>query len=161
MGIWWTYAVLAGVLATALMTVGIVAGRLMGLATDMVRLLGLFFVSDQRPRRVYGVGLVVHFGIGAVFGIVYALLLTALGMVDDVGGAAVWGSLFGLVHGVIVGVALGALSTIHPRIGPHGIVEDPGFFGYRVGLGMPVAVLIFHVVYGVVASVTYSVSVIG
>lgn len=156
MEILWVHAIFAGILGTALMTLAIVAGRLMGLATDMVRVLGLMFVPETRPRQVYVVGLVVHFLFGALFGVVYAILLTLTGAAQFVLASAAWGAMFGVLHGVSVGVALGALPTVHPRMGTGQVLEAPGFFGRNIGLGMPVAVIMLHIIYGVAAGVFYA-----
>ncbi len=161
MEISWIHGVLAGILGTALMTLAIVAGRLMGLATDMVRVLGLFFVPETRPKQVYALGLVVHFLFGAFFGIIYAILLTVTGAAFFVGAAAAYGAVFGAAHGAALGLALGALPAVHPRMGSGQVLAPPGFFGRNIGLGMPVGLILLHIVYGVAASVFYSVSVLG
>lgn len=160
MEISWFHAIFAGILGTALMTLAIVAGRIMGLATDMVRVLGLMFVPETRPRQAYVVGLIVHFVIGGMFGIVYALLLTATGAVQFVGAAAAYGAMFGVLHGVGVGVALGAIPAVHPRMGTGEVLQAPGFFGRNMGLGMPVAMILLHIIYGVAASLFYAVGVL-
>lgn len=161
MEISWFHAVFAGILGTALMTLAIVAGRVMGLATDMIRVLGLAFRPETRPGEVYVVGLVVHFLFGMGFGIVYAILLTLTGAVQVVGAAAAYGALFGALHGGAVGAALGAMPAVHPRMGTGQVVDAPGFFGRNMGLGMPVGLVLLHIVYGVAASVFYSVMTVG
>lgn len=161
MDIFWSQAIVAGLVGTALMTLAIFAGRIMGLQTDMVRVLGLAFVGEDKKRQVYGVGLVIHFLFGAIFGILYAIVLTAVGAAAFVGAAAAWGALFGVVHGLGVGSVLGALPAVHPRMGSGQVLESPGFFGHRVGVGMPVALILLHVIYGVTAGVIYSVGVLG
>ncbi len=160
MEILWLQAVLAGVIGTALMTLAIFAGKVMGLSSDMIRVLGLAFVSEKRPSKVYGLGLVVHFLFGAFFGIVYAILLTAVGAAGFVGAAASWGAVFGVLHGATVGAALGALPAVHPRMGSGAVLEAPGFFGRNIGVGMPVALVLLHIIYGVTAGVVYSVGVV-
>lgn len=157
MEILWGQAIAAGLVATGLMTLAIIAGKVMGLATDMVRVLGLVFTSERHPVGMYVVGLVVHFGFGAVFGIIYALLLTAIGAAPILGAAAAYGAMFGAVHGVVIGAGLGALPVVHPRMGSGQVLQAPGFFGRNIGVGMPVAVILLHIVYGVTAGVIYSV----
>lgn len=161
MEISWFHGIFAGILGTALMTLAIVAGKIMGLATDMVRVLGLIFVSERHPRRAWLVGLIVHFMFGAAFGIIYAILLTVTGAAQFVGAAAAYGAVFGALHGVGVGLALGAVPAVHPRMGAGRVLQPPGFFGTNMGLGMPVALILLHIVYGVAASVFYSVGVVG
>ncbi len=161
MEILWVQAILAGIFGTALMTLAIYAGKVMGLRSDMVEILGLIFVPPERRKAVYVVGLMVHFGFGALFGIVYAILLTAVGVVQMVGMAAAWGAVFGAAHGVVVGAGLGALPALHPRMGSGQVLQAPGFFGRYVGVGMPVALILLHIIYGVAAAVVYSVGVAG
>lgn len=161
MDIMWSQAILAGIFGTALMTLAIYAGKIMGLRSDMVEILGLAFVRPEKRRRVYAVGLIVHFGFGVIFGIVYALLLTAVGVATVVGAAAAWGAVFGAMHGLVVGAGLGALPAVHPRMGNGQVLQEPGFFGRHIGVGMPVALIWLHVIYGVAAAVVYSVGVAG
>lgn len=156
MEISWFHAIFAGILGTALMTLAMVAGRIMGLATDMLRILGLFFVSERHPRQMYVVGLLIHFTFGAVFGVLYAIFLTLVGAAPFVGAAAGWGAVFGVVHGAGVGAALGALPAVHPRMGHGGVLSEPGLFGRNIGLAMPVGLILLHIIYGVTAGVFYS-----
>lgn len=161
MEIFWGQAILAGIVGTALMTLAIFAGKIMGLATDMVRVLGLLVFSEDSPRgAIYGVGLVIHFAFGAVFGIVYAILFTAVGAATLVGAAAAWGMLFGALHGLAVGASLGALPAVHPRMGDGAVLQAPGFFGRNIGVAMPTALLLLHIIYGVSAGVVYSIGVV-
>ena len=155
MEIGWTYAVLAGWLGTALMTRAMMGGRLMGIATDLVAMLGLMVVPPKRKKAVYAVGLAMHFGLGALFGVVYAVVLTGLGVVSVPGWMAIWGALLGLVHGVVVGVGMALVPAVHPRMGHGQVLEMPGLFGRHLGVGMPVALLLLHAIYGVTAAVTY------
>lgn len=159
MEIVWTQAVLAGVVGVALMTMAMLAGRVMGLSTDMVRAIGLLFVPEDDTRLVYLAGAAAHLIMGALFGVAYALLLTIVGAAEVLGAAAAWGALFGALHGVAVGAGLGVLPAIHPRMGAGEVLSEPGFFGSKVGVGMPVFLIILHVIYGVVAAVVYSVGV--
>ncbi|TXD42945.1 hypothetical protein FRC96_01990 [Lujinxingia vulgaris] len=159
MEIIWTQAVLAGVVGVVLMTMAMVAGRVMGLSTDMVRAIGLLFVPDRDHYLVYLIGITVHLFMGAIFGLTYALLLSAVGAVEVVGAAAAWGAFFGVLHGVVVGAGLGLLPAVHPRMGPGEVLSAPGFFGHNIGVGMPVFLVILHIIYGIVAAVVYSVGV--
>ncbi|RDV38543.1 hypothetical protein DV096_06935 [Bradymonadaceae bacterium TMQ3] len=159
MEIIWTQAVLAGVVGVVLMTMAMFAGRVMGLSTDMVRAIGLVFVPDSDRHLVYLIGISVHLFMGAIFGLTYALLLTAVGAVGVLGAAAAWGALFGAIHGVVVGAGLGILPAVHPRMGPGEVLSAPGFFGHNVGVGMPVFLIMLHIIYGIFAAVVYSVGV--
>lgn len=162
MEIVWSQAILAGVVGAGLMALGMFAGRLMGLSTDMIRVVGLLIVPEDRPSSViHLVGILGHFLMGALFGVVYALFFTAVGAATAIGPAALWGMVFGALHGVTIGALLGVLPTLHPRMGGDGAaLEAPGFFGRRIGLGMPVALILLHIIYGVSAGVIYSVGVV-
>ncbi len=78
----------------------------MGLGVGMTRMNFLHMlgsmVAPRSPRSsTYAIGLVVHLMMSAVFGLVHAGLLTAIG-VSSVGSAAAWDLLIGAVHGVAV-----------------------------------------------------------
>ena len=161
MEISWIHGIFAGILGAGLMIIAIVAGKIMGLATDMIRVQGLMFVQETRPKGVYAVGMISHLLFGAFFGLVYAILLTVTGAVYFVGAAAAYGAMFGVLHGVSVGLVLGAVPAVHPRMGSGQVLQAPGFFGRNIGLGMPVALILLHIIYGVAAGVFYSVMTVG
>ena len=165
MEIYWGEAVLAGVVGAALMAVAMLAGKVMGLATDIIRVIGLFFFAPEASKAlIYGVGLVVHFAVGAVFGIVYAILFTAVGVQNVIGLAGLWGILFGVLHAMVIGALAGILPAVHPRMstgGGPGELRAPGVFGRNIGVAMPVALILLHVIYGVTAGLFYSVGVVG
>lgn len=159
MEIIWSQAVLAGLLGAALMALAMFAGKIMGLASDMVKVIGLFFFPPESSRvLIYGVGLGVHFLVGAGFGIVYAVLFTGVGTQMLIGPSAMWGILFGALHGVAIGSLAGLLPAVHPRMGtgPSAVLQAPGFFGRNIGLGMPTALILLHIIYGVTAGIVYA-----
>lgn len=158
MEIIWSQAIFAGVFGAALMALAMFAGRIMGLSTDLVSLLGLFFVSREQSKAVrYSLGMALHLLVGAGYGVIYALLLTSVGVAPDPGAAAIWGILFGVLHGVLIGAGAGLLPLVHPRMGgPEGVMDSPGFFGRNIGVAMPVALILLHVIYGVSAALIYT-----
>jgi len=147
----WGDAVLAGLLATAVMTVLMYLGKAMGMPMDMPRMLGLMFVGPDSSGVVYGLGLAVHFMMGVIFAVVYAVLFDALGVDAD----WLWGAVFGAVHGVIAGMAFGMMPAMHPRIGPGEVLAAPGPFGVRYGSAVPTGVILLHVVFGAVIGRVY------
>ncbi|MFU8804535.1 MAG: hypothetical protein ACNA8W_12045 [Bradymonadaceae bacterium] len=155
MDIAFDYAILGGIIAAFVMVVAMYAGRIMGLATDMIRVIGLMFVPEEKAGAVYAVGFVVHFLTGAVFGIVYAVLFHAIAAVPVISIAATAGALFGILHGLSIGAILGFMPAFHPRMGVGEAVAPPGFFGRNVGLAMPVGLIILHVIYGAIVGVVY------
>jgi hypothetical protein len=150
-------AVLAGVVGTAVMTAVLYMGFLMGMRMDMPMMLGTMMLPKGPAAWV--AGLVMHFGMGIVFFIVYALLFNAFGIREAVAG---WGAIFGLVHGFVAGAALGMMPVMHPRIvsasgeTAEGTLPAPGPFGLNVSAMAPVAIIVLHVIYGAVGGAIYS-----
>ncbi len=147
-------AILAGFIGTALMTISIYAGKLMGLSFDMPRTIGLMFV-DKDSRSLYVVGLLVHFLIGAVFAIFYALIFWLVGATQSFIMLAAWGTILGALHGVGIGAFMGVMPQFHPRTGPGMAIEPPGYFGRNYGIAMPMGIVVMHMIFGAVFSVVY------
>ncbi len=147
-------AILAGFIGTALMTISMYSGKIMGLSMDMPRAIGLMFV-DKDSKGLYAVGLIVHFIIGAVFAIVYALIFWLVGATQSIGMLAIWGTVLGAVHGVGIGAVMGVMPQLHPRTGPGMAIEPPGYFGKNYGMAMPLGIVIMHMIFGGVFAVVY------
>jgi len=146
-------ALLAGVAGTAAMTVVLSMAPAMGMRMDMPAMLGTMFLPLGAAARL--LGLAIHFGMGALFFLVYAALFDGL---DLSGALAGWGALFGIVHGLVAGAAMGMMPAMHPRMaeGP-GAVPPPGVFGARLGAMAPMAILLLHALYGAVGGAVYAV----
>ncbi|MBA2663213.1 MAG: hypothetical protein H0U74_13050 [Bradymonadaceae bacterium] len=151
----WSQAILAGFVATALMTIAMYAGKIMGLSMDMPRAIGLMFVDETHPTAVYGVGMVLHFAIGCLFGVVYALIFHLIGAGTAIGATAGAGIVIGIIHGLGLGAALGVIPAVHPRMGVGELIEPPGFFGRNYGMSMPLGIVVLHVIFGGVLGVVY------
>lgn len=147
----WGSAILAGLVATAVMTALMYLGKAMGMPMDMPRMLGLMFASPDHPGMVYGLGLAVHVMMGVAFAVAYGLLFAALG-IDP---SWAWGATFGAIHGVIAGVTFGMMPAMHPRMGPGEALAAPGPFGINYGSMVPMGVLLLHVVFGAVVGWVY------
>jgi hypothetical protein len=151
-------AVVAGLAATAVMTAMLYMGFAMGMKMDMPMMLGTMFLP--KGPAAWLLGLMMHFAMGVAFLIVYAALFDAFGLEDGLAG---WGALFGLVHGVIAGMAMGMMGMMHPRMaraaagGGGGSIPDPGLFAVHVAAMAPMAVLVMHVIYGAVGGAIYAV----
>ncbi|MDP9470262.1 MAG: hypothetical protein M3Q71_06280 [Chloroflexota bacterium] len=91
----WGNAILAGLVATAVMTALMYLGKAMGMPMDMPRMLGLMFVGPDSVGLVYMLGLMVHLMIGVIFAMVYTALFDLLGVDAN----WLWGAIFGAVHG--------------------------------------------------------------
>jgi len=151
-------AVAAGLAATAVMTAMLYMGFAMGMRMDMPMMLGTMLL--RKGPAAWLLGLMMHFAMGVAFLIAYAALFDALALEDGLAG---WGALFGLVHGVVAGTAMGMMGVLHPRMArvtagaDGGSIPDPGLFAVRVAAMAPMAVLAMHAVYGVVGGAIYAV----
>lgn len=146
----WGSAILAGVVATAAMTVLMYMGKAMGMPVDMPRMLGSMVV-DSEGGAVVVIGLIIHFMMGVVFAMVYALLFDAF----DIDPSWLWGALFGAVHGVAAGMAMGMMPAMRPRMGAGKALPAPGFFGRNLGAMVPVGFIALHVVFGAIVGGIY------
>lgn len=147
-------AIVAGLVATAVMTVVMYMGSaMMGMGMDMPMMLGTMVLPQGSAAR--GLGLILHFMMGVIFFVIYAGLFEAWAIEDGIVG---WSALFGLVHGLIAGTAMGMMGVMHPRMGMEaGSLPAPGFMGLKMGGVAPMAVLALHVIYGAVGGVVYQV----
>jgi hypothetical protein len=150
-------AILAGLAGTAAMTTVMYMGFAMNMRMDMPMTLGTMFLPKGPAAWV--LGLMLHFMMGAVFFIIYGALFDAFAVNSGVAGV---GALFGLVHGVAAGAAMGMMPVMHPRMvtagGPgesEGVV-NPGFFATTYGAMGAMALIGVHVLYGLVGGLVYA-----
>lgn len=149
-------AVLGGLAGTVAMTVVMYMGSaLMGLKMDMPMTLGTMFL--RKGMGAWLVGLMMHLMMGAIFFVIYAALFGALGITS---GIVAWAGVFAIIHGLMAGAAFGIMPALHPRMAgatasASDTVPAPGFFGVRLGRMAPMAIIVVHVVYGLVAGAVY------
>jgi hypothetical protein len=146
----WGSAIVAGVVATAVMTILMYLGKIMGMPMDMLRMLGLMFVGPG-SGAVTILGLVAHVMMGVVFAIIYVLLFNLFGIAPS----WQWGAIFGAVHGVLAGLAFGMMPALHPRMGDGEELSAPGLFGRNLGAIVPAGVILLHVIFGAVVGWVY------
>ncbi len=160
-------SLIAGFLATVIMTLATEMASLRG-ATSMpsIPLLVGSFISGDHDLAM-AVGSVLHYVvIGTVVnGAIYALVfsVTGAGLIVAV--------LLGMVHGSLIGVGLGWLKELHPRVvdrpaGERGapvsvdrgdvVFNDPGMFGVGWGEMTPAVVVGAYVVYSLVFALIYT-----
>jgi hypothetical protein len=145
-------AILAGVMATAVMTILMYPGKALGRPMDTPRMLGSM-VADPERGATDLVGLVLHVMMGLIFAIVYVLLFAALGLTPS----WLWGAIFGAVHAGLAGLAMGMMPALPPRLGDRAALPAPGLFGRNLGAVAPMAIIIMlHVVYGSVVGGVYA-----
>lgn len=145
-------AILGGFLATLVFTTLTAAGRSLGLSRmGMPFILGTMFTPDRKRAEI--VGFILHLLNGWAFAFVYALIFERWSR-----SGLLLGSGLGLVHGVVVLVALLPLvPEVHPRMAteehgpdPTRALEPPGLLGLNYGRRTPVLTLVGHVVYGAI-----------
>lgn len=160
-------ALVAGLVATVVMSALMAASRAMNLTEMPAMPLFIGGMMAPDPGRAKAVGAVIHYLVMGtlVFGLLYVWLFSLLD-------SASWvtGGLIGLAHGVLVGMMMPLMSSMHPRIGT-GVgnqtdqsgdasrleFSDPGWFGVGWGRMTPMGLVVGHVVYGVVFALMYSV----
>lgn len=146
----WGSAILAGIVATAVMTVLMYMGKAMGMKMDMPRMLGLMVVGPD-SGAVVAIGLVIHVMMGVIFAIIYALLFDLF----NIDPSWLWGALFGAVHGIIDGAAMGMVPMVHPRMGAGKELPAPGLYGRNLGRMVPIGFIVLHIVFGAVVGGIY------
>lgn len=144
-------AALSGLIGSVVMTGLMYAVEINGQKLDLPYLLGSRFVDIQNRRKIYATGMSLHLLAGAIWGMLYVFLLTAMVLTPN------WpaGILWGFAHGIFVGVMMGILSENHPNIGDDKRIKDPGILGNRWGDGMPYWILGLHIIYGVCTLAIY------
>lgn len=150
-------AIIAGLAATAVMTILMYMGPLMGIRMDMPLMLGTMVMAPGPMARA--AGMVMHFMSGALFFVVYAALFNAFGLESSIVG---WAALFGAMHGVMAGIMMTMMGAMHPRMaastagGSTDTLTAPGFFGVNYGTMAPMAIIMLHIVFGAVAGAIYA-----
>lgn len=128
-------AILAGLIATGVMTAVMYMGTLMNMRMDMPMMLGTMFLPKSGAAWLIGISL--HFMMGVVFFVVYAALFDILAIDSGIVG---WAAIFALVHGAVSGMSMGMMPMMHPRMatasGPadHDTVPNPGVFASSFGM---------------------------
>ena len=146
------WAILAGLIGGAVMAVILYMGIFM-LPQQMKMNLFLMLGTMMLPVGAAAIvmGAMVHAVMSVVFGLIHGAIYSAAGI--DSGWAA-WGLLFGLVHWVAVGMALGMLPLMHPRI-RDGEMQAPGFYALSYPPMTAMGFLMLHLVFGVIVGALY------
>ena len=147
----WAGWAIFGLIATAALTVVLLAAQLVGRTRlDLPLMLGTIAVADPDRARVAGV--LIHLVNGQVFALGYAAAFAAAG-------EATWwaGGLLGVLHGA---VALLVIVPLLPGVHPHmaseraglsasAALEPPGLLALNYGRETPLVTMLAHVAYGV------------
>lgn len=139
-------AVAAGLWATTIMTAFLtLALALEVIHIDFGRLLGGMFLPPSPTSAV--VGLLIHFVVGILFGIAYALLFALLGVEPIIWLAILVGSGFGVYHWVL-SMPLVSIGRSLNRYVKSGQEPDPGIWGIQYGPQEAAVRLLGHLIYG-------------
>jgi hypothetical protein len=141
-------AIVAGIVGTAVISAVMAMAPRMGMPKmDIVGMLGTMF---GQPNRT--LGWAIHFMMGAVFALIYALLWS-IGI-----GQPNWstGLAFGAVHWLAAGLVMGMIPMMHVGI-QRGEVQAPGLWMIHTGGMMGfVGGLIGHLIFGLVVVLVYN-----
>jgi len=133
-------AIVAGLVGTVFMTLLMMMAPRMGMPKmDVMGMLGTMFTANEGTAKI--IGAIIHFMMGAVFGIIYALLWS-YGIGSD---TWFWGIVFGVVHGLITGMMMPMMVKMNPRS-----PEMEG--GSKALMGMVMG----HAVFGLVVALVYA-----
>ena len=147
-------AIGAGLIGGAVMALMLYMDRAMmpaQMRMDLFYLLGTMTPMPLSRGMVYMAGALMHAGASVVFGLAHAGVFDAVSVDADL---AAWGLLFGAVHWMIAGMALGMMPMLHPGVRA-GRVADPGPFAVKLGPMTAMGFLILHLVFGVLVGALY------
>lgn len=119
----------------------------------------------------YVVGLMMHAMMSVGFGLIHGAILAAFD-VDSVGVGIGLGVLFGFGHALVVGMMLGIMPLMHPRMRPlqgkllpamagispapgEELLDPPGFFALNYPPLTVVGFLMLHLMFGVIVGAFY------
>ena len=146
------WAILAGLVGGGVMAALLYMGNFM-LPNQMKMNLFMMLGSMMLPvgAAAFVMGAMVHAGMSVVFGLIHGAVFAGF----DIDSAEwAWGLLFGLVHWAGVGMALGMMPLMHPRI-RNGEIAAPGFYALSFPPMTAMGFLMLHLVFGVLVGVLY------
>jgi hypothetical protein len=118
----------------------IYGGPLIGLPRiDVVSMLGSLAAPNKQDAVTLGGA--IHFTMGILFAIIYAAFWS-IGIGSPIWW---WGLIFGAIHGLLVIVSLLIVMRVHPQLSE--LIN---------GLPVMVAILLNHMVFGIVVALIYS-----
>ena len=150
------WALWALVATLVLTTLASVAQGLRLTRMNIPFMLGTMVTPDRDRAKLYGFAM--HLMNGWLFALVYIAIFHALHY------ASWWlGGILGLVHALFVlSVGMRSLPGLHPRMASeqHGPtvarqLEPPGFLALNYGVRTPIAVVVSHLVFGIILGTFY------
>jgi hypothetical protein len=141
-------AILAGLVATGVMTALLYMGRAMmpdKMTMNILQMEGTMLTRATGPSYAAG------FMMGVGFAIIHTLLFQAFDIDSNL---LVWGIAFGSGHWVIAGMGLGMIGKMHPLM-RSGEMTAPGLFAKNLPGMTVMGFFMLHLVYGLVVGVVY------
>lgn len=130
------------------MGIGVMPGQM---RMNILRLLGTMVFPDG--VMAYIGGAMMHAVMSIVFGVIHVAIYSAVGLQENL---VLWGLLFGAVHWLIAGMALGMMPMMHLGI-RNGTVGAPGLFASSYPMMTGAGFLVLHLVFGVLVGAVYAV----
>ena len=147
-------AIGAGLVGAAAMLVPLYMGILMfprQMTMNILYILGTM-MGTRHKAMAYTVGVEMHAVMGIAFGLAHAGVFLGL---DIDSNEAAWGLLFGFGHWIIVGMGLGMMGIMHPRM-RSGELPAPGAYAKDSPPMTMMGFLMLHLLFGVVVGVLYA-----
>jgi len=145
-------AAVSGLVGAIVLTVLVYIFSGVGIKMDIPYLLGTRFSKSDSKSQAYIVGIILFLLIGAFWGFFYVTLMMGLSELPS------WefGLLYGFGHGFFMGVIISTFADSHPKVGEGKLIPDPGMFGANWGALVPAAIIIAHMIFGVITIFTYN-----
>ena len=118
---------------------------------NILYLLGSMMVRQK--TTAYMVGIMMHGLMSAGFALAHVGVYQAFSLDTNL---VAWGLLFGLVHYMVVGMALGMMPMMHPRI-QAGEIRPPGFYALSYPMATAGGFLMLHLLFGILVGGLYDV----
>ena len=146
------WAILAGLIGGGVMAAILYMGNFI-LPNQMKMNLFMMLGSMMLPvgAAAFVMGTMIHIGMSLVFGLIHGAVFAAA---DIDSAEAAWGLLFGVAHWAVVGMALGMMSMMHPRM-RSGEIDEPGFYALRYPPMTAMGFLMLHLVFGAIVGALY------
>jgi hypothetical protein len=145
-------AIGAGVLSGSIMAAILYMGIAMMPSQMKMNLFNLLGTMMFREKvMVYMAGAMIHGVMSVAFAFAHVGIYQAF---DIASSLAAWGLLFGFVHFVVSGMALGMVPMMHPGV-RSGVVQAPGMFALSYPSATAMGFLMLHVLFGVLVGVSY------
>ncbi|MEE9277937.1 MAG: hypothetical protein V3V06_05960 [Dehalococcoidia bacterium] len=147
-------AVGAGLIGGTAMIVPLYMGRAMmpqQMRMDLFLLLGTMMTPRIDRVMAYMMGAMMHAGASILFAFAHVGVFVAADIETDL---AAWGLLFGAVHYMLSGMAMGMMPMMHPLVRAREL-ENPGPFALSMGPMTGMGFLMLHLLFGVVVGTLY------